>query len=126
MLGSLPYSQKSSIVSLELFGLIFKNGSAVSNHVILSEHRLTLQVQIGNWLSCLMHLRDSSFLVMSKKLFLFSLPSFEEVCGILVGICASTTFSLLVSLGISGLDRLRSLNSHKCKKTEKGWGKERK
>lgn len=38
-----------------------------------------------------------------------------------------TTFSLLVSLGIIGLDRLRRLNSHKCKKQKNGegrWGTE--
>ena len=38
-----------------------------------------------------------------------------------------TTFHLLVSLGIIGLDRLRRLNSHKCKKQKNGeerWRKE--
>ena len=56
MLGSVSHIQKLSIIKLELLGLINppppkKKKPTVPDHVILCKHLLTLEVQIGNWLS---------------------------------------------------------------------------
>lgn len=56
VLGSESHTQELSMIKLELLGLIKKpkkkkKKPTVPDHVILCKHLLTLQVQIGNWLS---------------------------------------------------------------------------
>lgn len=84
VLGSPSHTQKLSMVNLELWGLIKKtteNEYEVPDHVIPCKHLLTLQMQIGNRLSYCIGLR-----VFSQYEFFSFLPSFKEVCGILVGV----------------------------------------
>lgn len=72
MLGSPPHIQELSTVNLELFELIKEVDLQYLTMLILCEARLPLQVQINNWLSNSMRLRDSSFLAVSEKFFLVS------------------------------------------------------